>query len=126
MAAQILPPAPHQYMIDAPIIEDILHQVEPSLEECPEAWTRAIAVLVQPGLELLLSGFCHAWQSSPNAQRRAMSILVDLAAGKQPERISRRRDLREMVEGYRLAIKSGRTGEAAARLFTSNMLGGLA
>lgn len=126
MATRILPPAPHQYMIDAPIIEDLLHQVEPSLEDRPEAWTRGLTVLVQPGLELLLSGFCRAWQSSPNAQRRAMSVLAGLAVGKQPERISRRRELREMVEGYRLAIKSGRTGEAAARLFASNMLGGLA
>lgn len=127
MATRILPPAPHQYMIDAPIIEDLLHQVEPSLEDRPEAWTHGLTALVQPGLELLLAGFRLACSNgSPLSRRSAIRVLASIAAGEDPP-VKRLRTphMRAIVEGYRQAIKTT-TGDAAVRVFCANMLGGLA
>lgn len=126
MAHRILTPAPHEYRIDAPILEDLLHQVEPTLEDQPEAWTRALAVLVQPGLELMLAGFRHACIVGGPARRAAVRVLASIAAGEElPEKKLRTPHMRAMFEGYRQAVKT-QTGAAAVRLFASNMMGGLA
>lgn len=122
--AQISVPDPTQYTIDSAILEDLMHEVDPRLDDRPEAWTRASIALAQPGLELLVSGFRVAWHSSPNARRAALRILSGLVNAQQPPGRVRPLYLREMLEGYRLSIKTT-TGSAAARLFVSNMLGGV-
>lgn len=126
MTHYILAPAANQYLIDPAILADLLHEVEPDLEERPESSTQASIEIVQPGLELLLAGFRQAWFiGSPLARQAAVRVLTGLANGQEPLGELRRPHLRAMVEGYRLAIKTT-TGAAAARLFASNMLEGLA
>lgn len=127
MVTRILPPAPHQYLIDTPIIEDLLHQVDTTLEERPEAWIRGLIVLIQPGLELLLAGFRLAYSNGSQLSRRsAIQALASIAAGEDPPvKKLRTPHMRAIVEGYRQAIKTT-TGDAAVRVFCANMLGGLA
>jgi len=125
MTIRILAPQPAQYLIDPTILADLLHEVEPDLEEHPESSIQASIEIVQPGLELLLSGFRQAWYAgSPLAKHAAVRVLTDLANGQEPLGEPRRPHLRAMVHGYRLAIKT-LTGAKAVRLFAFNMLGGL-
>lgn len=124
MTNHILHPAPEQFKIDQPILMELLQEAEPDLQERPECWTRATAAIVQPSLELLLSGFLQAWQISPRSRYAAVSILNDLANGQEPTGKIRRPHLRKMIEGYKMAIRTT-TGAAAVRLFASNMLGAL-
>lgn len=125
MTHYILAPAADLYLIDPTILADLLHEAEPELEDQPECWTRAIAAVVQPGLELMLAGFRQAWHTgSPIARHAAVRVLTCLANGEEPPGKLRRPHLRAMIEGHRLAIKTT-TGARAAQLFACNMLGGL-
>lgn len=122
MTFSIVPPATELYRIDPAILADLLHEVEPSLEERHEAWTRAAIALVQPGLELLLAGYRRAWADSPNAHRAALRLLAGLTNDQVPSGRVRPLYLREMIEGFRLATRFHAT---AAPLFTAHMLDGV-
>ncbi|MHB0984934.1 MAG: hypothetical protein ACYC05_04985 [Sulfuricella sp.] len=117
--AQISVPTPENYIIGQRVLDDLLHEVDPTLEERPEVWTRAVAALVQPGLELLVAGLRAAWQRRRNRQR-ALQILARLA-GQEPTGRLRSPPLRAIADGYRLATRTN-TGAVAAPLFINRML----
>lgn len=122
--AKISVPQPDRYIIDSAILEDLLHEADPTLEERPDVWTRAEIALVQPGLELLVTGYRRACASSPNAQHTALRILSGLTNDQAPTNRVRLLYAREMVEGYRLATRF-HAGAAAAPLFAAHMLDGV-
>lgn len=124
MTIHILPPTPDQFLIDAAILEGLLHEAEPDLEKRPDSWTRATAAIVQPGIELMLAGFRQAWLIGPLARHAAVRVLTLLANGQEPPGKFQRRHLRTMVEGFRLANQTT-TGAIVVRLFASNMLGAI-
>lgn len=117
--AQISVPNPENYVIGRHVLDDLLHEVDPTLEERPEAWTRAVAALVQPGLELLVAGLRAAWLQRRSRQR-ALQILARLA-GREPTGRLRSPPLRALADGYRLATRTN-TGAAATPIFITRML----
>jgi hypothetical protein len=120
--AQISVPPPENYIIGQQVLEDLLHDADPTLDERPEVWTRAVAALVQPGLELLVAGLRDAWHRH-HTRRRALQILASLTDHEPPPRL-RSPQLRAIVDGYRLATRSN-VGAIAAPLFVSRMLEGM-
>ncbi|MDO8465276.1 MAG: hypothetical protein Q7S46_08505 [Gallionella sp.] len=58
MAAAII--QNEEYVIDQVILEDLVVEVNPSLEERPDVWTRATVAIVQPHLEALVSAYRNA------------------------------------------------------------------
>lgn len=117
--AQISVPNPENYIIGQQVLEDLLHDADPTLDDRPEVWTRAVAALVQPGLELLVAGLREAWHRHGSRQR-ALQILARLAEQEPTGRL-RSPQLRAIVDGYRLATRSN-VGAIAAPLFVSRML----
>lgn len=62
------------YVIDQSILEDIVVEINPSLEELPEVWTRATIAIVQPHLEALVTAYRGACKT--HTGRRAAQIFL--------------------------------------------------
>ena len=63
------------YVIDQSILEDIVIEIDPSLEERPEAWTRATIAVVQPHLEALVTAYRGACKTQTG--RRAAQLFLE-------------------------------------------------
>lgn len=73
MASAIL--SNESYVIDQAILEDLIIEIDPSLEERPEVWTRATIAIVQPHLEALVSAYRNACKT--HAGRRAAQLFLE-------------------------------------------------
>jgi|GEM_PF-5801552 len=123
--AKISMPLPSDYKIDERIFEELICDVSPNLEHQPKAWIRT-TTSVRPGLELMVSGLSQSWDNSPVARQQALNIIKKLAQGEGLPAIPKLPShLRVLVHGFRYASRTN-TGSAAARLFASRMLEGLA
>jgi len=73
MATVILPN--ESYVIDQAILEDLVIEINPSLEERPEAWTRATVAIIQPHLEALVIAYRGA--CTTRTGREAVRLFLE-------------------------------------------------
>lgn len=78
MASAIL--SNESYVIDQAILEDLVTEIDPSLEGRPEAWTRATIAIVQPHLEALVAAYRDACKTHAGGQAARLFLQNMLSA----------------------------------------------
>ncbi|MFM0729325.1 hypothetical protein PQQ52_02360 [Paraburkholderia sediminicola] len=112
----------NDYCIDVDILLDLLHEIDPSVDDRPDRETFTAVSQIQPGLEMIVAGFQHASRSRL-ARLQALRILYALANNLQPSWQPRQPHLRALVDGYRLATVTA-IGASVAPVFVAHMLEG--